>query len=60
MLAALAMVGFLLSERAVSWRASARLAVPSLAVGYAATVIANTIRIVVALWLAAHPLAMGF
>ena len=60
MLAALGMVGFLLSERALSWRVSARLAALSMGVGYAATVIANTIRIVVALWLAQHPVSSDF
>ena len=60
MLAAIGMVGLLLSERAMSWRASARLAALSLGVGYAATVIANTIRIVVALWLARHALGSDF
>ena len=60
MLAALAMLGSLLSQRAISWRASARLTVASVGVCYAATVIANTIRIVVALWLAAHPFTTAF
>jgi len=60
MLAAFGMVGFLLSARALSWRAAAMLTAQSLAVGYAAAVLANTLRIVVALWLAAHPIATGW
>jgi exosortase K len=60
MLAALGMMGFLLSERARSWRATANLAALSLAVGYATTVLANTVRIAGALWLAAHPIATGY
>jgi exosortase K len=57
MLAAFGMVGFLLSARALSWRKGAILTAQSLALGYAATVLANTLRIVVALWLALHPVA---
>jgi exosortase K len=60
MLAALGMVGFLLSERAVSWLAGARLTAASAVLAYTATVIANTVRIVAALWLAAHPFATSF
>jgi exosortase K len=60
MLAALAMVGVLLSERAVSWRSAARLFALCVGLSYVATVVANTTRIAVALWLAAHPLASDF
>jgi len=60
MLAALAMVGVLLSKRAVSWRASAHLFLLCIGIAYAATVVANTARIAVALWLAAHPFASDF
>jgi exosortase K len=60
MLAAVGMVGFLLSPRALSWRSGATLIVQSVSVGYAATVLANTMRIVIALWLAAHPLTTGW
>ncbi|HMI85320.1 MAG TPA: exosortase K [Polyangiaceae bacterium] len=55
MLAALGMVGVMLSKRAVSWRASASLAALSWGIAYIATVMANTTRIAVALWIAAHP-----
>ena len=60
MLAALAAVGFLLSEGAVSWRASTWRAALTVGIAFLATVIANTIRIVVALWLTAHPLVTNF
>jgi exosortase K len=60
MLAAFGMVGFLLSARARTWRDGPKLFALSLVVGYIATVLANTVRIVVALWLAAHPLAIGW
>ena len=60
MLAALAMVGWLLSRRADSWRASLSIFALSLGLAYAATIVANTARIAVALWLAAHPLASDF
>ena len=60
LLAALAMVGWLLSRRAVTWRASASLFGLSAGLAYAATVVANTARIAVALWLAAHPFASDF
>jgi exosortase K len=60
MLAALAMVGFLLSKRAVAWSASAGLLALCLGLAYAATVIANTARIAVALWLTTHPLTTDF
>ena len=60
MLAALGMVGFLMSERALSWRAGAALTAESVVVGYAATVLANTMRIVVAFWLSAHPVATSW
>ena len=60
MLAAFGMVGFLMSERALSWRAGAVLTAESVVVGYAAAVLANTMRIVVALWLAAHPVATAW
>jgi exosortase K len=60
MLAAVGMVGFLLSRRALSWRSAAMLIAQSVVAGYAAAVLANTLRIVVALWLAAHPLATGW
>jgi exosortase K len=60
MLAAWGMVGFLLSERARSWRASGRLLAQSLVIGYVATLLANTLRIAVALWLALHPVAAGW
>ena len=60
MLAAWGMVGFLLSERARSWRAGAQLWALSLVMAYIATVFANTLRIVVALWLALHPAASGW
>lgn len=60
MLAALGMVGFLLSERALSWRVSARLAALSWAVAYAATVMVNAIRIAVALLLVRHPFLTDF
>jgi exosortase K len=60
MLAAQGMVGVLLSRRTASWRASTGLLALSLGLAYTATVVANTVRIVVALWLAAHPIATGF
>jgi exosortase K len=55
LLAAFGMVGFLLSERVRSLRAGAGLAAVSLMLAYLAAVFANTLRITVALALAAHP-----
>jgi exosortase K len=60
MLAAFAMTGFLLAERADSWRAAARLTLLGGAMAYVATLVANTTRIVVALWLSSHPLTTAF
>ena len=60
MLATLAMVGFLLSKRTDSWRGSVRLFVLTLGLAYGATVLANAVRITVALWLAAHPFVSDF
>ena len=56
MLAALAMLGFLLSEDARSWRGAAFRAALTGIAAYAAAILANTFRIVAALWMAAHPL----
>ena len=55
LLAAFGMVGFLLSEGVRSIRAGAGLAAISLVLAYLAAVSANTLRIAVALALAAHP-----
>ena len=56
MIAALAMVAFALLHRARSFRSSAAVIGVSLVSSYAAAVIVNTVRIVFAMWLAAHPL----
>jgi len=55
----MALVGFLLSERAVTWRASAGLMAITVGTAYAVTIVANTTRIVIALSPLAHPLATG-
>jgi len=55
MIAAFAMVAIALLHRARTLRGSATMIVTSLATSYIAAVIVNTLRIVIALWLAAHP-----
>jgi exosortase K len=60
LLAALGMTGFLLAERADSWRRALRLTLLAAAMAYAATLIANTARIVIAIWLSSHPMTTAF
>ena len=55
MIAAFAMVAFALVHRARSLRGSAAVVGVSLLASYLAAVIVNTARIVIALWLAVHP-----
>jgi exosortase K len=55
MIAAFAMVAFALLHRARSVRDGAAILGISLAVSYLAAVVVNTTRIVIAMWLAAHP-----
>ncbi len=59
LLAASATVAFVLSRRARSFGSAARVLGTSFALGYAAAVLVNAVRISVALWLAAHPIAVG-
>lgn len=60
MLAALGMTAFLLSERANSYRNVLRFTVLAASIAYFATVIANTARIAIALWLSSHPVTTAF
>jgi exosortase K len=60
MIAALGMVGFVLSERAHGARASFGVLSVSLTLSYLAAVAVNTVRLLVALWLGAHPLVSSF
>jgi exosortase K len=55
MIAAFAMVAMALLHRAQSLRGSAAVVGVSLAVSYVAAVFVNAFRIVIAMWLAAHP-----
>jgi exosortase K len=60
LLAAFGMVAFLLSDRARSLRTSAGLTLISLTIAYMAAIGANTLRIAVALAIAAHPLTSAW
>jgi len=55
MIAAFALVAVTLLHRAHSFRSGAAIVGVSLAASYLAALIVNTVRIVVAMWLAAHP-----
>jgi exosortase K len=55
MIAAFAMVAIALRHRAQSLRGSAAVIVGSLVVSYLAALSVNTLRIVIAMWLASHP-----
>src|SRR5215470_16142125 len=59
LIAAFVMLAFVLRGRAVNVRSSAAVVAVSLALGYAAAVIVNTVRIAIAMWLArrAGPIA---
>ena len=57
MIVAFAMVAFALLHRVRSFRGSAAVIGVSLVTSYVAAVIVNTLRIVTAMWLAAHPFA---
>jgi exosortase/archaeosortase family protein len=56
MIAAFAMVAFALLHRARSFRGSAAVVGLSLLASYLAALIVNTVRIVIAMWLAAQPM----
>ena len=56
MIAAFAMVAFALLHRARTVRHGAAVIGVSLLASYAAAVVVNTVRIVIAMWLAAHPI----
>jgi exosortase K len=60
MLAAFGMIGFLLAERVRSWKSVAGLVALAAGTSYVAAIAANTLRIVVALWLLAHPVRSAF
>jgi exosortase K len=60
MIAALGMLGLLLSRRPFGFRSGAAIVATSLGLSYVAAVLVNAVRIVFALWLAAHPLVSGF
>lgn len=55
MIAALAMVAFALLHRAGSFRSGVAVVGTSVLASYLAAVVVNTVRIVIALWLTAHP-----
>jgi exosortase K len=55
MIAAFAMLSFALMHRVGSAVSAARVLAVSLIAAYAAAVVVNTVRIAIAMWLAAHP-----
>ena len=57
MIAAFGMVTFALVHRATSAVSGARVLAVSLVAGYSAAVLVNAVRIAMAVWLAAHPIA---
>jgi exosortase K len=59
MIAAFAMVAFALLHRIRSLRSGAAVVAVSLAGSYVAAVVVNTVRIAIALWLAAHPVTFA-
>jgi exosortase K len=59
MIAAFAMVALALLHRARSFRHGAAIIGVSLAASYLAAVVINTTRIVIAMWLATHPVVIG-
>ena len=59
MIAAFGMVAFALVHRVQSSRSAASVIAVSFVVGYAAAVIVNTLRIAIAMWVAAHPIAVS-
>jgi exosortase K len=60
MIAALGMIGFVLARRVASFVSGACVIGASLALGYLGALLANAARISLALWLASHPLGLGF
>lgn len=59
MIAAAAMLAFVLVGRAHGWMSCARALAISAGGSYAAAVLVNSVRISIAMWLAAHPLAFA-
>lgn len=59
MIAAFGMVAFVLVHRVRSSVSAASVIGVSLAAGYAAAVIVNALRIAIAMWIAAHPIALA-
>jgi len=59
MIAAFAMVAFALLHHARSFRGGAAVVGLSLLASYLAALIVNTVRIVIAMWLAAHPVTLS-
>jgi exosortase K len=60
MIAAVGLAGFGLSRRAHGWRSGARIVAQSLGLGYAAAVVVNTARILLAMSIASAGLASGW
>ena len=59
MIAAFGMLIFALLHRVESGMSAARVLIMSLLASYAAAVMVNTVRIAIAMWLAAHPVALS-
>ena len=59
MIAAFGMVAFALVHRAASIVSGARLLAVSVLASYVAAVLVNAVRIAIAIWLAAHPVALS-
>jgi exosortase K len=60
MIAALGMLAFVLSRRALSFAAAARLLAASLGLSYLAAVVINAVRILIAIWIRSHDFASSF